>query len=149
MSKSVQLLAAVLFIGICAFAQDSTQPAPPTSPAPQRRQMRGDRTEQRLKRMTKRLTLTDDQQEKLRPILQDEQKQMQAVDDDTTLTPQQKHRKLKEIHRSSRSQMDSILTDDQKKLLGSERPRGDGMHHGRRAPANPGTSTTTDSNNPQ
>ncbi|HUM07124.1 MAG TPA: hypothetical protein VLT90_16770 [Terriglobales bacterium] len=146
MLKLSQLLAAALLFGTCVFAQESTQSE--SAPAPKRRGTSGDYAEHRLRRLTKLLNLTDDQQQKLRPILQDEQKQMQSAEADTTLTQQQKHRKMKEIHRSSRAQMDTILTDEQKKLLGPERPQGGGRHHGRRAQPAP-SPATTDSNNPQ
>lgn len=131
------LAAAVLFLGLNALAQESSQPAP--TPAPKRHQMRGDWAEQRLMRLSRRLSLTDGQKEKLRPILQDEGKQMKALDEDTALTPQQKHRKGKEIRRAARSQMDGILTDEQKQKLPSEGSHGAGPRHGRRSPMTPVT----------
>ena len=73
---------------------------------------------------------------------------MKSVDDDTSLTPQQRHRKLRDIRASSRSQMDGILTDDQKQKLQTERPQHTGAHHGRRAVQGQGT-TTPDQTNPQ
>jgi len=144
------LAAAFLLFGLTAFAQESSEPAatPTPAPAPRRRQMQGDQAEKRLRHLSKRLNLTDDQKEKLRPILQDEANQIKAVDDDTSLTPQQRHRKEKEIHVATRSQMDGILTDDQKKQLQSANPHGNGMHHGRHRQANP-TTTTPDSGTPQ
>jgi hypothetical protein len=45
--------------------------------------------------------LEDDQKEKLKPILQDQHKQMKAVRDDTSLTQDQKHEKMKQIHEST------------------------------------------------
>lgn len=128
MSRLAKLLvAALLFAGFNAFAQDTSQAAP-APPATKHRQMRADRAEQRLKRLSKRLSLTGDQKDKLRPILQDEEQQMKSVEDDSSMTPQQKHRKTREIRMSSRAQMDSILTPEQKEKLQSGRPRSEGRH---------------------
>lgn len=90
--------------------------------------------------MNKRLKLSDEQKEKLLPILQDEEKQASAVDADSTLSPQQKHRKMHEIHRSARSQMDPILTAEQKAQMPSVRAGGGGRR-GRRTGANGAPST--------
>jgi periplasmic protein CpxP/Spy len=148
------LIPVLLLVAAGLSAQDSSSSAQPSTPtAPQRRHVQGDRAEHRLMRLTKRLSLTDDQKEKLRPILQDEEKQMKAVDEDTSLTPQQKHRKMRDIHRASRSQMDSILTEEQKQKLPPERHHGGGQHHARRGGMNPGTTNpgtpSSDQPNPQ
>jgi len=146
------LAAALLLFGLTALAQESSEPpatpAPAPTPVPRHHPTQTDPAEKRLKRLSKRLSLTDDQKEKLRPILQDEAKQMKVVDDDASLTPQQRHKKTREIRMASRSQMDGILTDEQKKQLQSERPHGAGPHHGRHSAPAPGT-TAPDSTTPQ
>lgn len=144
MSKHVKLLAVVLLAACAAFSQDSSQPAP----APKQNRMHGDSAEKRLKRMSKRLNLTDEQKEKLRPILADEEKQATAVDADTTLNQQQRHKKMREIRLNSRSQMDSILTPEQKEQMPKMRAGGGGGGRHRQRPAQP-TAPNADSNNPQ
>ena len=131
------LIAALLFTGFSAFAQDSNQPAS-ASPGAKPDHMRGDRVEQKLKRLSKRLNLTADQKEKLRPVLQDEEQQLKSLEDDNSMTLQQKHRKTREIRMSVRSQMDAILTPEQKDKLQSERPRTSGRHRRRLGTANSG-----------
>jgi Spy/CpxP family protein refolding chaperone len=115
--------------------------------------MQADKADQRLKRLSKRLNLTDDQKEKLRPILQDEEKQMKAIDDDTSLTQQQKHRKTRDARMASRTQMENILTDEQKQKLGPAGQHGGGQHHGRHnrtTTAAPNSATTSpDQTSPQ
>src|SRR6202007_2051161 len=101
------VLVAIALTGCSAFAQDSSQSAPP--PTPHRARPPQDVAERKLKRLSRRLDLTADQQEKLRPILMDEEKQVQSIDDDPTLTPQQKHRKTRDIHMASKSKMQAIL----------------------------------------
>jgi septal ring factor EnvC (AmiA/AmiB activator) len=127
------LLAALLLAALSAFAQDSSQPAStPPSTSMGSNAKHGDQAQHHLKRLSKRLNLTDDQKEKLLPILQDEERQTQSVEADSSLTPQQKHHKAREIHIASRTQMDTILTDEQKQKLAPIRHSGQNhhMHHG-------------------
>ena len=69
--------------------------------------------EGRLKMLTEKLDLTEDQQAKLKPILEDQAKQMKALHDDTSLAPADKHAKMKELHDSSVEKLNAILTPDQ------------------------------------
>jgi Spy/CpxP family protein refolding chaperone len=132
MSKfAILVVVAGLLASLSAFAQDSSQPAPatPAAPAAKHAHRQGDRAEQRLNRLSKKLNLTDDQKEKIRPILQDEDKQLTEMEADSALTAQQKHKKTKEIRRSSRSQLVAILTPEQKEKLPSGKAGGEGRHH--------------------
>jgi protein CpxP len=71
--------------------------------------------ESRLEEMSKQLNLTDDQKAKLKPILQDEAQQLQAVHNDASLSQDQKKAKAREIHAASKPQINSVLTPDQQK----------------------------------
>jgi len=71
--------------------------------------------ESRLEEMSKQLNLTDDQRTKLKPILQDEAQQLQAVHNDASLSQDKKKAKAKEIHAASKPQINSVLTPDQQK----------------------------------
>jgi protein CpxP len=149
MSKfAIVVVVAGMFAGLSAYAQDPSQPAP-APPGSTHKQMHGDRSEQRLKRLSKKLSLTDEQKEKVRPILQDEEKQLTALNDDSTMTPQQKHQKTREIRMASKSQITDLLTPDQKEKIQSGR-----AHEGRRrrpadanapAAANPPAADSKDS----
>jgi hypothetical protein len=68
--------------------------------------------EDRLKDLTEKLSLTDDQQAKLRPILEDEQQQLQAKDN--SLSPQDRQSRLNRIRVSTNSKIRDLLNDDQK-----------------------------------
>jgi len=132
MPKFAIITLALFIASLTAVAQDS----PPPSTAqehPRHGQMHGDRAEQRLKRLSRKLSLTADQKEKVRPILQDEEKQLTDLDKDTSLTPQQKHRKTREIRMASRSQIDGLLTDEQKAKLPA--PHSGGRRHQPSAPS--------------
>jgi Spy/CpxP family protein refolding chaperone len=158
MLRSGMLLIGVLLAGIVAFAQDSPQtppatpappasaPAPPASTTPRHNHMHGDRAEQKLNRLSKRFDLTDDQKEKIRPILQDEEKKLTDLDNDSALTQQQKHRKTREIRMSSKSQMEAILTPEQKEKMPSAKAGRQGRRHGYPGSPNP---PNADSGTPQ
>src|SRR5215475_5400099 len=71
----------------------------------------------KLQQLATELNLTDDQKTQLKPVLQGEFKQLKAVHDDTSISPDQKNAKMKEIHEGAKSQINSILTPEQQKKL--------------------------------
>jgi periplasmic protein CpxP/Spy len=73
----------------------------------------------KLQELSTELNLTDDQKTQLKPVLQGEFKQLKAVHDDASLSPEQKKAKITEIRQSAKSQMGSILTPEQQKKLAS------------------------------
>jgi Spy/CpxP family protein refolding chaperone len=64
--------------------------------------------------MSENLNLTDEQKTKLRPLLEDEVKQMNAVRDDTSLSLPGRRAKIREIRQSTRKQIDGVLTPEQR-----------------------------------
>lgn len=66
--------------------------------------------ESRLKMLTEKLNLTEDQQAKVKPILEDESTKMKALHDEG---PADKQAKMKELHMSSTEKINAILTPDQ------------------------------------
>jgi hypothetical protein len=77
----------------------------------------GSQVDETIAWLTESVNLTPDQQNKLRPILQGEVSQMTAVNNDTTLTPEQKQQKMVDIRRSAGPQIQSILTPEQQQKL--------------------------------
>jgi Spy/CpxP family protein refolding chaperone len=69
--------------------------------------------EQRLQRMTKQLGLTDDQQQKIKPILENESTQMQSLRADTSLSQQDRMAKMQQIRQTTSEQITPILNADQ------------------------------------
>jgi len=114
---SIALLPLAFAAGLMAVGQMSH--ALQTAPAPQEHGAMGGSTmgsmtpENRLKMLTEKLNLTEDQQAKLKPILEDQSKQMKALHEDTSLAPADKQAKMKELHESSIEKMNAILTPDQ------------------------------------
>lgn len=70
-----------------------------------------------LEHMSKELNLTDDQKTKIKPILEDQSKQMQDVRQNTSASEQDRRAKMKQIHENTMSQLRPILTSDQQKKL--------------------------------
>ena len=63
--------------------------------------------------LTQQLNLTSDQQEKIKPILEDESKQMESLRSDSSLTQQERRSKMQEIRQNTNSQIKPILDTEQ------------------------------------
>ena len=71
----------------------------------------------KLKKLSNELELTDAQKAQLRPILMGAHQQAEAIKGDTTLTPEARKTKMRELGRSTRQQMQAILTPEQREKL--------------------------------
>lgn len=94
---AVAIVAGLVGLSIPAAAQETVQ----------------DEVKARLQKISDALNLTDDQKEKLKPILQDEVDQMKTVRDDTSLTQDQKKAKVKQIHEANKPKVNDVLTPEQ------------------------------------
>lgn len=97
--------------GQSMFAGQEAGGAPPT--AQQARPARG-QVERQLQRMSKSLNLTDDQVAKIRPILQERNKQLKDLRANSSLPQGEARAKAREIRKSARQQIDQILTPEQR-----------------------------------
>lgn len=70
-----------------------------------------------LDHLSKELNLTDDQQAKIKPIVEDNFKQMQELRKDTSTSDQERHAKMKQLHENAMSQVRPILNAEQQKKL--------------------------------
>ena len=123
-----------LLLGAMAvFAQD--QAAPPQGGGGRRGQM--PTPEQRLQRMTQSLNLTEDQQAKIKPILENESTQMQSLRSDTSLSQDDRMAKMRQIRENTNSQINPILTPDQQKQYTEMMSRGRGRGPGQAPPSQP------------
>jgi len=87
----------------------------------------------RLEHLSKQLNLTDDEKEKIRPLLQDEMTKVQAVRSNSSLSESQQHRRIAMIRKKTRTSIGEILTPDQKQhweQMQAERRSHNGGHHG-------------------
>jgi Spy/CpxP family protein refolding chaperone len=69
--------------------------------------------QEHLQAMAKELNLTDEQKEKLKPIFTSQMEEVQAVRNDTSLTPPQRRQKMMAIHQKYSPQVNAILTPEQ------------------------------------
>ncbi len=69
----------------------------------------------RTEALTKKLNLTSDQQSKVQELLQSEKTQMESLHQDSSMSPQDRHAKMMETHKSTDSQIRALLDSDQQK----------------------------------
>jgi len=121
MSRKTQflVLGLALFVAVGCLPVLAQGGAEPASQMGQTAQTTDARTQvqEALQRISTELNLTDDQKAKIKPILQDEFKQLKAVGDDASLSSDQKIAKAKEIHTTAKSQIQPILTPEQQTKL--------------------------------
>lgn len=114
--------------GTALYAQQDNMSQPEAAKGPGMKMS----PEQRLQHMTKALNLSDDQQQKIKPILESQSQQMQTLRQDTTMSQQDKWTKMKEIRQATNEQIKPILTADQQQKWEQMQARhmGHGMKHG-------------------
>lgn len=105
----IALCSGALF-AVPVLAQDA---APATPPQGQMGPRGGGRIGQ-LEMLTKRLSLTADQQTQVKAIDDDTGKQMMAVRNDTSLSQEDRRSKMMTIRKASQDKIRVVLTDDQK-----------------------------------
>jgi len=103
------LTVALSCCGTALFAQ--MQDSGPAAGGPQHKMPMS--TDERLQHMTQMLNLTSDQQAKIRPILENESQQMQALRTDTSMAREDKMTKMRSIRENTNGQISPILTSDQ------------------------------------
>jgi protein CpxP len=119
----VSVLGGALLLSAGAFAQDQSS-GTASQDQQQGQKMGGHRhrgkmkdPQARLDHMSKVLNLTDDQKSKIKPILDNENQQMQALKSDTSTAKQDKRAKMMDIHKSTMDQIKPILNSDQQAKL--------------------------------
>jgi Spy/CpxP family protein refolding chaperone len=103
-----------------AYGQDGQgAPAPAQQPGPGMGRGMGrhpmESVDDQIKHLSKKLNLTDDQQAKLKPILEDQRKQMEQIHGDSSLSREDRFSKMQALRQSSDTQIKSVLTEEQQK----------------------------------
>jgi protein CpxP len=102
----------------------------------------------RTQELTKRLNLTSDQQTKVLDALQSEHSQMESLHQDSSLSQQDRHTKMMEIHKSADAQIRGLLdSTQQKKWDGMQAKREQWMQN--RRPGSPDAGSGQQSPPPQ
>jgi Spy/CpxP family protein refolding chaperone len=79
--------------------------------------------DQQVARMTKRYNLSADQQTQIKPILANQQQQMEALRGDSSLSKDDRMAKMKGIREDSSTKIQAILNDTQKKQFAEDQQR--------------------------
>jgi len=110
-------------------------PAAPGAPGlpGARPDLRTTRVEARLKALTQTLSLTDEQKAKIKPILEEEVKKFEEMQQDKTLASADRMKSFREVRSASQAKIRTLLTPEQQQKMDSRQaPRPPGA-----APAAP------------
>ena len=90
---------------------------------------------ERTRELTKHLNLTSDQQSKVREIYESARSQMEGLHHDSSLSQEQRHSKMMEIHKNADAEVRSLLDSrQQKKWDEMQARREQNMRDGRQGP---------------
>jgi Spy/CpxP family protein refolding chaperone len=118
---------ALLSLGLgTAFAQDDKDapPPPPGQPSGEGQHEGMGRhmgrhgmptADDQLQHLTKKLNLSEGQQAKLKPILEDRRAQMEKIHSDSSLSREDRFSKMQELRQNSDTQIKNVLNEDQQK----------------------------------
>ncbi|MGH9615175.1 MAG: hypothetical protein ACRD28_00430 [Acidobacteriaceae bacterium] len=67
-----------------------------------------------LKHLTKTLNLTEDQQQQMKPILQERQEKMKSIRNDSSLSAEQRRQQMRDAWQDSQQKLEAVMTDTQK-----------------------------------
>ena len=98
-------------------AQQGAPPPPPPPGAMQGRHHRMPSPKKQLKRLTRRLNLTPDQQQQILPILQDQHRKMKGIWNDSSLSPQQRREQMRTAMMDTHQKVNAILTPEQRQQM--------------------------------
>lgn len=125
---SFLLQSAVLAVGLVGtahlFAQQEPRFPPDTAAPPPTGGHHGMMDPaQQLEEMTKRYNLTADQQTQLKPILASQQQQIQVLRGDSSLSREDRIAKMQSVRADTKTKIEAILNDDQKKQFEDDQKR--------------------------
>jgi periplasmic protein CpxP/Spy len=114
----------VMSLAVCtgtAFSQDDQGASAPPAQGGDNggHKMGGHRqmptVDEQLQHLNKKLNLSDDQQTKVKAVLEDQRTKMEALRNDASTSREDRFPKMREIHENSNTQIKAILNEDQQK----------------------------------
>jgi periplasmic protein CpxP/Spy len=115
MKNSLKILFS--FAGLALLATPvlrADDPAPPSdTPPPSTAPGHHGQMRDRFQAMVKQLNLTADQKSKIGAIFEQSAQAMKALHEDTSLSAEDKHAKMKELRQGTEQQVHALLTPDQ------------------------------------
>lgn len=109
-AKTLLFVAGISIMILLGFKMLAAAPLPQYGRQPMRRQWG---PEQQLARMTKQLHLTEDQQAKIKPILENQHKQIMNLRQDTSLFREERRTQFRKIRKDTFEKINPILTPKQ------------------------------------
>lgn len=106
-------LGGLMACGPVALAQDNATPPPPAGGDNAQPPPRANRRGGGIQAMLAKLDLSDDQKTKVKPIVEDHNKQMRDLFQDSTLSREDRRDKMKTINDGTNAKLKDILTADQ------------------------------------
>jgi Spy/CpxP family protein refolding chaperone len=107
-------MATLVFAGVLA-PQEPTSPPNPPNEGGSGKPGHGANIENRLENLSKQLNLTDEQKEKIRPLLTHEVERIREIRENPSLTQAEARRRMVIARRNTREHIAQILTPEQKK----------------------------------
>jgi Spy/CpxP family protein refolding chaperone len=120
------LLATGLTLGSAAAFAQQDNPAPDASaqqPGAGRMGRQPTTPDEQVARMTKRYDLSADQQTQIKPIIANQQQQMMALRQDSSMSRDDKMAKMKSIRDDSNTKIQAILNDSQKQKFAEDQQK--------------------------
>jgi hypothetical protein len=109
------LLGAVLSTGVVlAQAPDQAKPSSAAQAKQNDAARHAANPDRMAKHLTKELGLSSDQEAQIKPVLEDRVQKMQALRADTSLSQQDRHTKARAIMQESNKKIEAVLNDTQK-----------------------------------
>jgi Spy/CpxP family protein refolding chaperone len=130
------ILSGAMMLPIAALAQSSTTGTAADNSASAATSQAPDK--ERGEKFAEKLNLSSEQKADLKSIRDNMKQQAQAIKNDSSLTPDQKNAKFKELRKSSHEQMMAKLTPDQQAKFKEMRKEHRGHRHGRKGEAKKG-----------
>jgi Spy/CpxP family protein refolding chaperone len=117
--KLIRLFAVVLALSLVPLAFSQTSSGQDQDQQQEHRHgghhgMRGMDTDRQLQMMTKQLNLSEDQQEKIKPILQEQHSKMEQLQQNSSTSQEDRRSQMKQMHEDTVSRIKEVLNDDQK-----------------------------------
>ena len=128
----------LLMLGVvaCNLPTIRAEDASPAAPSPEHREERRERFKEGGKRMAKELGLTEDQQAKMKGLMEEEKAAADAIKADTSLSEEQKKEKKKGLMEEYKGKRQALMTPEQRKK--AEEMRSKFKEHGPRHGDRPG-----------
>lgn len=126
------MLFAVCMLAIAVLAQQG----PPQGGEPHEHMRQGQMghdhgkmsADEHLQMLSEKLSLTDEQKAKIKPIIEQHLQERQAIMKDQSLSPEQRHTRMQASMDSAHTKIAALLNDDQKKQFAQMMQEMHGMH---------------------